>query len=86
MISLNKISKFDKPMNGITTNDEPFITPKKNIVGKNGTVYINSKKIKEGLSGDMRIAFTGDPANPSCTFEDIYGTTVDGCGYDLFGI
>lgn len=74
MINFDKIfSKFDKLMNSITINDESFIVSGKNVVVKNGTVYINGEKVKEGLSGDVKITFTGDLANLNCTSAVING-------------
>jgi hypothetical protein len=78
MINFDKIfnnlnKQIDCIMNSITINDESFIVSGKSIVVKNGTVYVNGEKIKEGLSGDVKIIFTGDLADLDCTSAVING-------------
>jgi len=60
-------------MNSITINGESFVTSGKNIVCKNGKIYVDGDLIKEGLKGDVTIHFNGDLANLSCADAKING-------------
>jgi hypothetical protein len=60
-------------MNSITINGESFVTSGKNIVCKNGKIYVDGDLIKEGLKGDVKIHFNGDLANLNCADAVVTG-------------
>ncbi len=63
-------------MNSITINGESFVCKGKNIVCKNGKVYVDGDLIKERLSGDVTIHFNGDLASLSCADAVITGSVL----------
>ena len=76
-LHLNKLNGFTKriisTMNSITINGESFVCTGKNIVSVNGKIIVDGVVIKEGLSGDVTIHFSGDLANLSCADAVING-------------
>lgn len=60
-------------MNSITINGESFICDGKNIVAKNGSVYVDGIQIKTGLTGSVTIHFNGDLASLNCADAVING-------------
>ena len=66
----NNVSSF---MNNITINGESFVCNGKNIVSKDGKIYVDGQVIKEGLQGDVTIHFNGDLANLNCADAVING-------------
>jgi hypothetical protein len=76
-LHLSKLNSFSKRiksfMNSITINNESFICEGKNIQVRNGTILVDGKVIKEGLSGDVTIHFNGDLASLTCADAVING-------------
>jgi len=67
--------------NKITINGKPYDVSGNNIVVKNDTVYVDGVVVESGLSGIVKIEFTGDLANLDCTTATITGNVngdVDG--------
>ncbi len=50
-------------MNKITINGKTYNVPGGNISVQNNIVYVDGKKIEEGLSGIVEVKFTGDLAS-----------------------
>ena len=76
-LHLSKLNSFTKriksAMNSITINGESFVCTGKNISAVNGKIIVDGVVIKEGLSGDVTIHFSGDLANLSCADAVING-------------
>jgi len=60
-------------MNKITINGETFEVEGNNIVVKNGKISVDGKVVKENLSGNVKVEFTGDLAKLDCTSAVING-------------
>jgi len=67
--------------NKITINGKTYDVSGRNIVVKNDTIYVDGQVVESGLSGIVKIEFTGDLANLDCTTAVINGNVqgdVDG--------
>ena len=60
-------------MNSITINGESFVVSGKNITCKNGKIFVDGDLIKEGLTGVVKVQFTGDLANLNCADAEVTG-------------
>ena len=63
-------------MNSITINGQSFVTKGKNIVCKNGKVYVDGDLIVGDLSGDVTIHFNGDLASLTCADAEVSGNVL----------
>jgi len=64
-------SMFGK--NKITINGKSYEVSGKNISVKNDSIYVDGQLIESGLSGNVKVEFTGDLANLDCTTATING-------------
>lgn len=60
-------------MNIINVNGKSFSVSGRNIVVNNNTVYVDGVMIEDGLSGIVKIEFTGDLASLDCNTAQITG-------------
>ena len=67
------LSNILNNMNSITINGESFVCDGKNIVAKNGSIYVDGIQIKTGLSGNVTVHFNGDLATLNCADAVING-------------
>jgi hypothetical protein len=72
---INKMGIFGQifSKNKITINGKTYDVSGNNIVVKNDTVYVDGVIVQSGLSGIVKIEFTGDLANLDCTTAEIAG-------------
>lgn len=76
-----------KNKNKITINGKSYDVSGNNISVKNDSIYVDGILVESGLSGDVKVEFTGDLANLDCTTAtingnvtgDVDGTTIS-CG------
>lgn len=67
--------------NQITINGKSYSVSGKNISVKNDSIYVDGVLIESGLTGNVKVEFTGDLANLDCTTATIHGNVtgyVDG--------
>jgi hypothetical protein len=72
-------SMFGK--NQITINGKSYEVSGKNISVRNDSIYVDGVLVESGLSGNVKVEFTGDLANLDCTTATINGNVtgdVDG--------
>jgi len=60
-------------MNSITINGKSYICEGNSIVVKNGKVLVGGELMTEGLSGEVKISFTGDLASLDCANAVVNG-------------
>jgi len=76
-----------KNKNKITINGKSYEVSGNNISVKNDSIYVDGVLVESGLTGDVKVEFTGDLANLDCTTAtingnvtgDVDGTTIS-CG------
>ena len=67
--------------NKITINGKSYEVSGNNITVKNDSIYVDGQLAESGLSGNVKVEFTGDLANLDCTTATINGNVhgdVDG--------
>lgn len=67
--------------NKITINGKSYEVSGNNITVKNDSIYVDGQLVESGLSGNVKVEFTGDLANLDCTTATINGNVhgyVDG--------
>jgi hypothetical protein len=60
-------------MNIININGRSFSVSGNNIVVKNNSVYVDGSLVEDGLSGIVKIEFTGDLASLDCNTVEVNG-------------
>lgn len=67
-------SAFGK--NKITINGKTYNVSGKNIQVKNDSIYVDGDLVESGLSGVVKVEFTGDLTNLDCTTAHINGNVL----------
>lgn len=76
----------NKSSNRITINGKSFDVQGNNVVVKNGKVIVGGKTIQEGLSGTIKVEFTGNLATLDCTTATINGNVRGGVNGNTINI
>lgn len=71
LVSLLK--NLAKKMNTIIINNKSFSVSGNCITIKNNTLKVDGKTIEEGLTGNVKVEFTGDLADLNCNSCEIHG-------------
>lgn len=75
-------------MNILGINGKDYNVSGRSIVVRNGKVIVDGQVIEEGLSGEVKLTFTGDLAKLDCTSATINGNVlgnVDGTSITING-